>query len=419
MSRAEGPSGVYRGVLIGVIIAALSACSTAAPSPILTLAPSSAPSPDATAAPTVAASPTEPGASPTSALEAPLLGDLPADPFDSTTSSALQAVVDGAVADGAPDMIAAVLTAQGTWAGASGIDGPNGQKATAKDQFAVASVTKIFTAALIMRLVEQGKMDLDTPLQSYLGDLGADANGATVRQTLAMRSGLPADRDDAVSLIHADPAHVWTVDEVVSKLEPPIADPGTTYIYSNPGYALLALAAATVPGTSFAAALRGNVLDPVGASGVLDQGAGVSTPTPWAVPIAGHMGTYTPEELGVGAALPTVSSATYSIGGASMASDAPSLAAWAWHLFAGDVVSAASLGSMIPGPTEDYGLGVERLTDLGEPTVFGHTGSKTGYGAIVAVFPVEQAVVVVFVNDPDFVVEPYVARLLKASGAGK
>ena len=98
-----------------------------------------------------------------------------------------------------------------------------------------------------------------------------------------------------------------------------------------------------------------------------------------------------------------------------MASDAPSLAAWEWHLFAGDIVDQRSLGQMTTIGKDDYGLGIERISGVGPGLALGHTGSKTGYGSIVVAFPEQLTVVVVFVNDPDFVVEPTVTGLLEAS----
>ena len=88
---------------------------------------------------------------------------LPPTELDAARSAALQRVLDATVKAGAPDAIAAVITPGGTWAGAAGIGGPDGRKATASDEFAIASVTKMFTAALILRLAEQGRIDLDAP----------------------------------------------------------------------------------------------------------------------------------------------------------------------------------------------------------------------------------------------------------------
>ena len=103
-------------------------------------------------------------------------------------------VLDKAIEAGNPAVLAAVLTPQGVWAGAAGIDGPAGRKATPDDVWAIASISKTFTAALVFKLAEAGKVDLDKPLSNYLGAVKANTNGATVRQALAMRSGFPTPR---------------------------------------------------------------------------------------------------------------------------------------------------------------------------------------------------------------------------------
>ena len=66
------------------------------------------------------------------------LGAMPSVVFAGTRADALQAALDGAIRAGAPDVIAAVVTEDGTWAGAAGVAGPGGRKATAVDEFAIA-----------------------------------------------------------------------------------------------------------------------------------------------------------------------------------------------------------------------------------------------------------------------------------------
>jgi D-alanyl-D-alanine carboxypeptidase len=412
---------LFSFIAIGALVAVMGGCA-AGPGPT-PAAPSNSQisaslSAAASASTSAARSTQRPTASSTTALPPVLFGKLPTANLDNARATALKGVLDGVVRNGAPDAYAAVITKDGIWAGAAGIGGPDTRKATASDEFAIASVTKLFTATLIMRLAEEGRIDLDAPLSAYIADLGVDANGATVRQTLGMLGGFAGDAPDAGSAIHADVAHAWTNAELVRAFGPPAAAPGTAYLYSNPGYALLAMAAEHVTGSSFAEALRAEVLDPVGADRILEQGPKAGTPKPWALPILDHMGTYLPSQLGAGNALPCISSATYSIGGASMASDAPSLAALAWRLFDGDVVSPGSLALMTTTGDSGYGLGMERLTGLGTETAYGHTGSKAGYSSIVAVFPEPRTVVVFFVNEEGFIVEPFVTQLLDASRAG-
>ena len=80
-------------------------------------------------------------------------------PLHAGIAARLQTVVDAEVARGAPDMIAAVITADGSWAGAAGIDGPKGRKAEPTDEFGIASVSKVLLASLILKLVDEGRVE--------------------------------------------------------------------------------------------------------------------------------------------------------------------------------------------------------------------------------------------------------------------
>jgi D-alanyl-D-alanine carboxypeptidase len=328
-------------------------------------------------------------------------------------ADALQAALDAAIRAGAPDMMAAVITEDGSWAGASGIAGPNDRAARADEEFAVASVTKTFTAVLVLRLAEQGALDLDEPLSSYLGDLKVDANDATVRQALEMRAGLADHGTETADQIVADPRRAWTAADRVAGYKPPIAPPGT-YAYSSPSYELLALAAEHATGVSYGSALRAAIFDPVGAERILDQEAGGLTPQPWAVPIGRHLGRFAATDMGAGGALSCIASATSGTGAGSIASDAPSLAAWLWHLFAGDILADASLDQMLAGSHHEWAYGLE-AAPYDEPNAVSSSGGKTGYGSQWVYFPASRAIVVTFVNDPEFIVEPTVSRLLAAA----
>lgn len=409
---------IHRILVGGCMAALVLACGGTAgqtdSSTIPSQPPSGSPSAAVSAGATAGATARAATAAPTDAASLPPFGPLPTAVIGGAKAVALQKVLDGVVAGGDPDAIAAVITQDGTWSGAAGIAGPDGRLATVRDEFAIASITKTFTAAVVMRLVEQGKMDLQAPLATYLGELRVDANKATVRQTLEMRSGLPDSPQSVLDEILRDPGHAWTAAEIVAGFDPPTAAAGTTYQYSNEAYELLAFAVEHVTGKPFGAALRTELLDPVGAKTILDQRRGVVTPKPWALPTQAFMGSYAPADLGKGGAISNIASATHSIGGASMAGDAPSVAAWAWHLFAGDVLKPASLGQMTPTDVHPFGLGLDRFNDYANVLAYGHSGSKTGYGSILVVFPTERTVIVVFVNNQDSVFEPTVRNLLKA-----
>jgi D-alanyl-D-alanine carboxypeptidase len=402
-------------VALGLAVVLVAACGSAAPS--------SVGSPGASAPRSAAASPTtfrpspRTAAQPSSPATAAIvpLGPLPTGALDPARTGALQEALESAVRSGALDVIAAVITERGSWAGAAGIGGPKDRKATPEDEFAIASLTKTLTAALIMRLSEQGRIDLDRPLADYMGDFDVETNGATVRQAVAMQGGFADHGPDAASRIRANPARVWTWPDRIAGYPAPVSKPGT-YAYSSPSYELLALAAEQVTGVTYGRALRNVVLDPVGADRIVEQEAGGLTPQPWAVPIDEHLGVFKPTDIGAGGAISCISSASFGPGAGSVASDAPSLARWLWHLFAGDILKPATLAPMIDAGLKGWAYGFESAP-YSEAGALSSSGNKTGYGAQWNYFPASRAIVVIFVNDPDFIVEPTVSTLLAAANA--
>jgi CubicO group peptidase (beta-lactamase class C family) len=406
------------GSLIGALVLATAGCGAPTATPPSGPASSPAgPAPSATGRSSGASpSPTSTASAGPSPTVAPLslLGALPKSAVPDATAARFQGILDGIVISGSPDVIAAILTRDGRWAGAAGVDGPHGRLAQPIDEFAIASVSKMFVATLVLRLVEQGKMDLDAPLATYLGDMAVDANGATVRQALAMRSGLGDTVDGAVdaSLAHCDRA--LTTAEVLATIPKPFAEAGTAYRYSNPTYKLLHFAAQRVSGRPFAKALQAELLKPVGIDRILLQGPGSSPPKPWALPIEGQISSPKFTDVGMGGTLPCLGFSTLSLGASAIAADAPSLAAWGWQLFAGRIVNQATLAKMATFDASGYGLGLEQFTDFPDETVFGHSGSLAGYAAILAILPERQTVVALFVNNEDADVYAHLGRFIAA-----
>ena len=148
--------------------------------------PAGFPSPAASLPPTAGPATATPTTPPVA-----LFGALPGALKDSAVAARLQAALDAAIARGAPDIMAAVISPAGTWAGAAGVGGLDAHKATAEDEYYLGGITQIFTAALTMRLAEQGKIDLDAPLASYLGDIDVNTNGATVARRSACFRAFP------------------------------------------------------------------------------------------------------------------------------------------------------------------------------------------------------------------------------------
>jgi CubicO group peptidase (beta-lactamase class C family) len=135
-------------------------------------------------------------------------------------SQELQDALDnGLKTNGGTGVSAAVILAgKGEWAGVSGMSDPKASESIQPDMvFDVASVGKTFTAALVLQLVEEGKLSLDDSLHKWLPDFPNINNNATIRQLLNHTSGIShfsANQQDW-SAVFADPDSLWAPEDVL------------------------------------------------------------------------------------------------------------------------------------------------------------------------------------------------------------
>ncbi len=135
--------------------------------------------------------------------------------------------------------------------------------ATPATNYRLASLTKQFTAAAILLLVEDGRLGLDDRVREWLPSLPAVADVISIRHLLTHTSGL-IDYEDVMS----DTMTVQLGDADVLRLleseDRTYFTPGTDYRYSNSGYALLALIVERASGRSFQSFLRERIFLPLG-----------------------------------------------------------------------------------------------------------------------------------------------------------
>ncbi len=123
------------------------------------------------------------------------------------------------------------------------------------------SVGKQFTAALVLMLVEQGRLRLDDPIIRFLPEGKQRWRGVTVRHLLTHTSGIPDYTDDVVDL-HRDYSEERLV-RIAASL--PLAfTPGARWSYSNTGYLLLGALIRRVTGTFYGDLLRDSIFQPLG-----------------------------------------------------------------------------------------------------------------------------------------------------------
>lgn len=166
-------------------------------------------------------------------------------------------------ADGAVGASLAFSLAGGdTLAVTAGVaDRQTGAPVTPERLFKIGSCTKTFVAAALMKLVEEGKAELDAPIAKWFPDLPG-AGEVTVLQLVNHRGGLPEFEYD----IPMDPSLVWTPAQLVDlafKVGGQTA-PGGGAVYNNTGYVLAGMLIEAASGLSLGQYVREKVLEPLG-----------------------------------------------------------------------------------------------------------------------------------------------------------
>jgi len=138
-----------------------------------------------------------------------------------------------------------------------------GEKLTPRHRFRIASHTKAFTAAGIMRLREQKRLKLDDAVGQYVGDLHPDVAAATISQLLSHTAGLMRDGKDSTQF--TDGRSYLGKDELLAELKlRPAIDPNSRFKYSNHGYGLLGLVIESISGEPYPAWLQREIITPLG-----------------------------------------------------------------------------------------------------------------------------------------------------------
>src|SRR5829696_2492122 len=275
------------------------------------------------------------------------------------------------------------------------------------DRFRIYSITKTFTAVLVLQLVDQGVLTLDDTVSQWLDDPVVaripNVDRITIRQLLTHTSGVydyynGADSsfvDDAITGEGADWSKVWTPREVLAYVDgtrhAADFDPGQGVNYSDTGYILLGLIVEQAGGQSFTDQLHTRILEPLG---LTDTFFAAAEPVPGGTVEGYHR---------LGEDLINVSginlSWAWTQGG--MVSTTKDLARFADALFGGYLIEPASLEAMLtflPADEQgrEWGMGVARVrTPIGG--LIGMNGSGPGFVARMYRLP-SGAVVVLLTN---------------------
>ncbi len=280
--------------------------------------------------------------------------------------------------------------------GYSQINGTEKKPLTAANRFRIASITKMFTAAMILQLVEEGKLKLTDTLDKFLPQI-PNAKKITIVQILSHRSGIPNVRRDQNSQGNVNTTPI-TKDEMLALIAKatPDFEPDSKQSYSNSGYFLLGLIIEKLTGKPYEEALKERITSKIGikdtytATGSIDVNKNESL-------------TY----LNVGGDWKRVPETHPSIlfGGGAIVSTPNDLAKFIQALFDGKIVSKENLDQMKTIRDGDgLGLGMEPFTFAGK-TFYGHAGGGDNYGAWLSYEPEEKLAVAYTTNAKVYPVE--------------
>lgn len=331
----------------------------------------------------------------------------------------LQAVLDSARARlGAPGAAAAVVFSDGlTWSGASGIAGP-GEAATPATAFELGSVTKTYTAVLVLQLIAEGHLALADKLERWYPEI-AGAEAITIEMLLNHTHGLhdPSQEPDHVPAILQNPAREWTPEDLLARMREPHFEPGTSWRYSNTGYHLLGRIAERLTASSLGPLLRERVFEPF-TLGATWYAAAERPAAHTAAAFIDVNGDGSPAP--VSRLIPWTAFLTSAGAAGSIVATASDAARWLHALVTGEVLAEQAWSWMttwVDRPDGNrYGLGLLSVERADGP-LLGHRGNSAGFSAAVFHDPAAGITVAVLTNAHAVDVTPAVIALLEAASS--
>lgn len=266
--------------------------------------------------------------------------------------------------------------------------------ATPAMQYSVGSISKQFAAAMMLLLVEEGKVKLEDPVGKYLPEL-TRANEVTVRQVLSMTSGYqdywPEDYVMTSMMTPTDPQRL--LDRWGKK--PLDFDPGTAWQYSNTNYVIAGRIIEIVGGRPLIEQLQARIFKPLKMTGVLNSDASRLPP--------GDPTGYFRHALGPLRPAPKEGTGWVFAAG-ELAMPASDLALWNISMMNRTLLAPASYDAMFTetklkdGKGMHYGLGVQVGVCDGHQCIE-HSGEVSGFVSENIIYPADHAAITVLTNE--------------------
>ena len=315
---------------------------------------------------------------------------------------------------------AAVIIMEGgktVYAAGAGLADVNAGKPIGPDTvFRLGSITKQFTAAVLLQLVEENKVALDDPISRYVAGLPAPGASATVRQLLSHTSGIQSYTAIPGWMTEGNLTRARNTEQMIAEFkdQPSPSKPGEAWAYNNSGYVLVGAIIERVTGKAWHEAVRERITGPLGLGTIRYGDAEATT--------VGMARGYTRRDGAVAPAMKIHMSIPHA--GGALLGTVGDLGRWGQALHHGNVLKPASYAAMIAptrlngGKTVPYGFGIGTEQLRGRLAI-GHSGGVPGFSSDSVYFPKEDVFVAVFANSDRPEVPPSVAvRRLAALAVG-
>lgn len=254
-------------------------------------------------------------------------------------------------------------------------------------KFRLGSLSKQFTAVAVMLLNQQGKLDLDAPIKTWLPDAPAAWDAITPRHLLSHTAGVP--NFTAFSDFEAQKTRPAMLPQLIARFRDRPLDftPGSRFAYSNSGYVLLSAIIEAASGQTYADFVTANLFQPLGMSDSGYDRHDMILPRRASGYALGADGVVNADYVDM--SIPTGAGALYST--------THDLLKWEQGLFGGRLLNAQSMTALTTPVRNGYAMGLMVSEADGKRLVW-HNGAIEGFNTYMAYDPGDRTAVIVLGN---------------------
>jgi D-alanyl-D-alanine carboxypeptidase len=336
-------------------------------------------------------------------------GSVIHEPFSKDKTAFLEKEVENIImATGAKGISASIgVPDHGIWCSARGVTGnPSKEKMTSHLKLFAGSIGKIFTAIVILNLIEEGRLSLESSVEKWFPGMRR-ASHVTIDHLLTHTSGIAGF--DNRKEYESHKYRYGNPEELISYVTEKelLFEPGKHYAYSNTGYLMLGIIIERVTGRPYEEAVKHYIIDKIN----LQETEVITSETMNDLIVKGHH---------KGNVLNESENYVVPFAAGSIAATPRDLIVFLQSLMSGRLLSQGSLQMMfsdmnlMTAPQSTYyGKGIVAALRTPAGDIIGHTGGIKGFGASLYYHPKRNIFVCVMMNDDGKAVDPAMFKLLE------